>query len=246
MSDLIDITKRLADEVEAMTFSAPVSHVYNPLRYAWAPHAEYLTRYGKGHKEVLLLGMNPGPFGMAQTGVPFGEVDLVRNWLGIEAPVSRPRYEHPKRPVEGFACRRHEVSGQRLWSWAREGCGTPERFFARFFVINYCPLVFMEESGRNRTPDKLPMAEREALFARCDHALAAMVETLGAQQVIGVGRFAADRAASALTGRSVAVVVVPHPSPANPAANQGWARLMDTRLTELGITLPCIPTPLIK
>ncbi|CAK0770283.1 single-strand selective monofunctional uracil DNA glycosylase [Gammaproteobacteria bacterium] len=237
MPTLIDIAKDLADAVEDMTFSAPVSYVYNPLRYAWAPHAEYLTRFGEGRKNVILLGMNPGPFGMAQTGVPFGEVDLVRGWLGIEAPVERPRHEHPKRPVDGFACRRHEVSGQRLWGWARERCKTPERFFADFFVVNYCPLVFMEESGRNHTPDKLPTAERTALFALCDRALAATVETLGVQQVIGVGRFAEGRASVALAGRPVTVGVVPHPSPANPAANQGWARLMDARLTELGI--PC-------
>lgn len=114
---LLDIAKKMADEVDSMSFVAPVSHVYNPLRYAWVPHAEYLTRYGTGHKEVLLLGMNPGPFGMAQSGVPFGEVTVVRDWLGIEAPVTQPRHPHPKRPVAGFACQRHEISGQRLWGW---------------------------------------------------------------------------------------------------------------------------------
>jgi len=238
MPVLLDIARHLADAVENMTFAAPVSHVYNPLRYAWAPHAEYLTRFGKGHKEVVLLGMNPGPFGMAQTGVPFGEVNLVCGWLGIEAPVERPQREHPKRPIDGFACRRHEVSGQRLWGWARERYKTPEQFFARFFVVNYCPLVFMEESGRNYTPDKLPTKERQALFALCDQALAATVEVLGVQQVIGVGRFAESRAAAALAGRPVTVGVVPHPSPANPAANRGWAQLMDTRLAELGIPPP--------
>ena len=238
MTGLLDIARDLALELEGMRFAVPVSHVYNPLRYAWAPHAEYLTRYGKGQKEVILLGMNPGPFGMAQTGVPFGEVDLVRDWLGIEAPVDRPEQEHPKRPITGFACRRHEVSGQRLWGWARARCGTPDRFFARFFVMNYCPLVFMEDSGRNRTPDKLPMAEREALFACCDRALAAATARLGAQRVIGVGKFAEERARVALAGQSVAVATIPHPSPANPAANQGWAPLAERHLTALGVTLP--------
>ena len=226
---LFDIAEELALALDAMTFAAPVAHVYNPLRYAWAPHAEYLTRYGAGHKEVVLLGMNPGPFGMAQTGVPFGEVDLVRDWLGIEAPVGHPTCEHPKRPVQGFACRRHEVSGQRLWGWARARCGTADRFFERFFVANYCPLVFMEASGRNRTPDKLPIAEREALFRHCDRALVAMAEILCVQRMVGVGRFAADRAA---------VSMIPHPSPANPTANRGWSLLMEVRMAELGIALP--------
>ena len=36
-------------------------------------------------KRVVFLGMNPGPFGMAQVGVPFGEVAAVRDWLRIDA-----------------------------------------------------------------------------------------------------------------------------------------------------------------
>ena len=135
--------------------------------YARAPHEQYLRRYGDARpSRVLLMGMNPGPFGMAQTGVPFGDVRMVRDFLGIEAPVARPPREHPARPITGFACARSEVSGTRLWGWARDRFGTAERFFERFFVVNYCPLVFMEESGRNRTPDKLPPARAPAA-ARC-------------------------------------------------------------------------------
>src|SRR5690606_19431577 len=143
-----------------------------------------------GPKEVVLVGMNPGPFGMAQTGVPFGEVAAVRDWMGIEAAIGRPPEEHPKRPVLGFDCPRSEVSGARLWGWAKDRFGTPEAFFARFFVINYCPLVFLEESGRNRTPDKLPAAEREALTAVCDRALRDSIEVLSPQHVVGVGTWA--------------------------------------------------------
>ena len=169
---LVRIDRKLSKEVSALSFAEPVCHVYNPLDYARGPHEAFLKRYGEGPKEVLLLGMNPGPWGMAQTGVPFGDVGLVRDWLGITGKVSRPDGEHPKRRVEGFDCGRSEVSGSRLWGWARERFETPERFFARFFVINYCPLAFLEASGRNRTPDKLPKAEREALLgAVLDHRL---------------------------------------------------------------------------
>lgn len=115
--------------------------------------------------------MNPGPFGMAQTGVPFGEVELVRDWLGIDTKIGKPPREHPKRPIEGFACQRREISGQRLWGFARARFERPERFFARFFVWNYCPLLFLEASGRNLTPDKLRAAERAPLEAACDGAL---------------------------------------------------------------------------
>ncbi|OGA21861.1 MAG: single-stranded DNA-binding protein [Betaproteobacteria bacterium RIFCSPLOWO2_02_FULL_67_26] len=234
---LVDIARRLRDDVDRIEFAPPVAVVYNPLDYAWKPHRAYLERYGQGHPQVLLLGMNPGPFGMAQTGVPFGDVAMVRGWLGIDAPVGRPARMHPKRPVAGFHCGRGEVSGQRLWGWARATFGTPRRFFARFFIANYCPLAFMEESGRNRTPDKLPRAERAALFAACDTALRRTVAQLRPDYVVGVGRFAADRAAAAMEGTQIRLGVAPHPSPASPAANRGWAAQMTRALGDLGISV---------
>jgi single-strand selective monofunctional uracil DNA glycosylase len=229
------ITDELVRDLEGLRFGAPVSHVYNPLRYARAPYDLYLSRYGIAPKEVVLLGMNPGPWGMAQTGVPFGEVRLVRDWLRIDAPVGHPSREHPKRPVEGFSCRRSEVSGARLWGFARARFATPERFFERFFVANYCPLLFSEESGRNRTPDKLPAGEKEPLFAACDRALRRTVELLRPVRVVGVGRFAEGRARVALAGLDVEIGRISHPSPASPAANRGWERLVTEELGQQGI-----------
>lgn len=234
---LITIAADLARETDALSFGPPVTHVYNPLRYAWEPHVRYLDRYGGGRKEIILLGMNPGPWGMAQTGVPFGEIELVRDWLGIEAEVGIPDHVHPKRPIEGFRCRRSEVSGRRLWGWARARFGTPENFFRRFFVANYCPLVFVEQSGRNRTPDKLRKQERAPLLTTCDRALRRTVLLQQPRWVIGVGRFAAGRAAAVLSGTDVATGSVSHPSPANPLANRDWPALMDRELAELGIRL---------
>jgi single-strand selective monofunctional uracil DNA glycosylase len=129
------------------------------------------------------------------------------------------------------------VSGQRLWGWARENFRTPQRFFERFFVANYCPLAFIEASGRNRTPDKLPRIEQAALFKACDRALRRTVERLRAEHVVGVGRFAADRAAAALRGSGIKLGVMPHPSPASPAANRGWAAQATRALADLGIAL---------
>ena len=235
--ELVAIARRLRDDVARLKFTPPVDYVYNPLEYAWKSHRAYLERYGAGKPQVLLLGMNPGPFGMAQTGVPFGDVSMVRDWLGIEAVVARPRREHPRRPVAGFQCARGEVSGQRLWGWARDAFGNPQQFFARFFVVNYCPLVFMEASGRNHTPDKLPRAESAALFDACNEALRRSVERLRPEYVLGVGRFAADRAAAALKDMRVKLGVVPHPSPASPTANRGWAAQMTRALMAQGITI---------
>ena len=235
--ELVDIARRLRNDVGHLKFAKPVAYVYNPLDYAWKPHRDYLERYGGGRPRVILLGMNPGPFGMAQTGVPFGDIGMVRDWLGIEAPVEHPAREHPKRPVAGFHCPRGEVSGQRLWGWARDHFATPQRFFEKFFVANYCPLAFIEASGRNRTPDKLPRGERGALFAACDEALFRTVERLHPEHIVGVGRFAANRAAAALKGSGIKLGVMLHPSPASPAANRGWAAQATRALAGLGIKL---------
>lgn len=234
---LVAVGDALARRLVRLRFGPPVAHVYHPLRYARAPWREYVRRYGVGPREIVLIGMNPGPFGMAQTGVPFGEVALVRDWLGVEGPVARPRGEHPKRPVQGFACPRSEVSGARLWGWARDRFRTPERFFARFFVANYCPLLFLEASGRNLTPDKLRAADREPLLAACDAALRRTIELLEPRLVIGVGEWAAGRARAALADTGVAIGRIPHPSPASPPANRGWAALAERALAELGVRL---------
>ncbi len=233
--EMIKINRRLARQVDKLEFSAPVTHVYNPLNYARAPYEAYLKRFGGGTKEAVLLGMNPGPFGMAQTGVPFGDVEMVTQWLEIEAPVTKPPVEHPKRPVDGFDCPRQEISGKRVWTWAQERFGTPERFFERFFVMNYCPLIFIEASGKNRTPDKLKAAEREALFTICDRALREMVLLLNPRFAIGIGAFAEKRLLSALDDTTVVIDRILHPSPASPAANKGWAEQVDRKLRSIGV-----------
>ncbi len=234
MKSLVQLSRALNRAVGKLSFSEPVTHVYNPLEYARRPHELYLERFGASPKEVLLVGMNPGPFGMAQTGIPFGDVGFVRDWMGIEAKVDRPKAEHPKRPVLGFDCGRSEVSGSRLWGWARDTYGAREVFFERYFVANYCPLVFMEQSGRNRVPEKLPKAEREPLFAACDAALRRTVEHLQPKFVVGVGKFAEKKAKQVVGDLDIVVGSVPHPSPASPLANRGWAPLMTEALTDLG------------
>ena len=71
---LIDVSRRLSERVSLLRFAPPVTHVYNPLDYARRSHEAYLKKYGSSLRRVVLVGMNPGPFGMAQTGVPFGDV----------------------------------------------------------------------------------------------------------------------------------------------------------------------------
>ncbi len=229
--------RAVAKEAAARAFGEPVAYVYNPLDYAWEAHRLYLRRFARRGVRALLLGMNPGPFGMAQTGVPFGEVAAVRDWMGIRARIGRPGRAHPKRPVQGFDCPRSEVSGRRLYGWARDRFGPPERFFERFFVHNYCPLAFLEESGRNLTPDKLPKAEREDLLRICDRGLRKVVALLRPDLVIGIGTFAERRAREALAdgldGPLPGFGRILHPSPASPAANRGWAAQAERQLEAL-------------
>ena len=232
-----DITDSLVKASESLRFALPVAWVYNPLVYARNGYDAYCKAYGSGPKDVFLLGMNPGPWGMAQTGVPFGDAQMVKGWLGLNTPVSGPKKQHPKRPIQGLACHRAEVSGQRLWGWARDRFKNPDRFFKHFWVANYCPLVFMESSGRNRTPDKLPKAERNRLFEACDLALQLSVRLLKPRFVIGVGKFAEERAQHALEGSKVSIGRITHPSPANPKANRDWSRLIERELAVLGVRL---------
>ncbi len=235
---LAEITDDLVADLDGLTFGPPVTHVYNPLVYARAAWDLYCRKYGDGPKEVILVGMNPGPFGMAQCGVPFGEIAHVRDWLGIDVAVGKPPVEHPKRPVLGFECSRSEVSGRRLWGWAKDTYRTPQAFFDRYFIANYCPLVFMEDSGRNRVPEKLPKAEREPLFAACDRALRRTIELCRPRYVIGVGKFAEKKARQVVGDLDITIGSVPHPSPASPLANRGWAPLMTAALSQLGISQP--------
>ena len=253
--ELIEAAKRLCAMVSPLKFAAPVTHVYNPLEYAWGAHQLYLQRYGNSPKRVIFLGMNPGPFGMAQTGIPFGQIAAVREWLGITSRIDRPRKENPKRPVLGFDCHRSEVSGERLWGLFSKRFGIAPNFFREHIVMNYCPLAFVEESGRNRTPDKLKPTERERLFRACDEHLREVVGILEPEWIIGVGDFANKRAGEAIASmwegpqrpdetrelRSRGVTAAPavgqilHPSPACPASNRDWGSKATRQLQELRV-----------
>lgn len=232
---VIAAAERLRDAVNKLQFAPPVTHLYNPLDYAWAAHETYLRRHGNGRKRVVFLGMNPGPFGMAQTGVPFGEIAAVRDWLGISAAIKQPSNSHAKRPIQGFDCSRTEISGQRLWRLFAERFGSAEKFFVSHFVMNYCPLVFMENSGCNRTPDKLPAYEKIALFAACDEHLREVVDALQPEWLIGVGNFATKRAQNVFPNCLPRMGRILHPSPASPAANKNWAVLATKQLQKLGV-----------
>ncbi|HMJ55949.1 MAG TPA: uracil-DNA glycosylase family protein [Polyangiaceae bacterium] len=233
-SSLVSAAQRLHRRTSRLAFAAPVACVYAPLGYAWPIAEAYLERYGQGPKEVVFVGMNPGPFGMAQTGVPFGEVGFVRDWMNLRGRVARPKREHAKRPVLGLDCPRSEVSGARLWGAFARRFPDAQQFFRRAFVLNYCPLLFLAESGANITPDKLPVTERKALETACDEHLRDALSTLAPRTAIGVGQYATKKIES-LRIPHLHVAGIPHPSPASPAANRGWDELASRALRSAGV-----------
>jgi single-strand selective monofunctional uracil DNA glycosylase len=235
---LVERTKAFSAQVDGLRFTFD-AFVYNPLDYAWAMHEAYLRRYVHQGARVLFLGMNPGPFGMAQTGVPFGEVHAVRDWMGLDEPVGKPPAEHPARPVLGLGIGRSEVSGKRLWGLMAERFGSAGHFFASHAVMNYCPLVFVDagKSGRNIIPEKLPKEERLALESLCDAYLDDVISLVSPRHLVGVGRYAERKLAEAAArvAPSTPVAAILHPSPGNPQANAGWAEVVTRQLREANV-----------
>ncbi|NQT59788.1 MAG: single-stranded DNA-binding protein [Bacteroidetes bacterium] len=238
---VLDAAVKLRKDISKLQFREERKWIYNPLEYAWEPYKQYVKWYGNSRKKVLFLGMNPGPWGMAQTGIPFGEIGAVSDWLRIDAPINKPQKEHPKRPVAGYECNRSEVSGRRLWGLMVNKFTTPKIFFTENFVLNYCPLVFMEESGKNLTPDKLSKEEREPLDALCDAHLKTIIELLKPEFLVGVGKYAEKKFSLVVSRftedqkKKLRIVSVLHPSPASPAANRGWEAAAEKQLKEAAV-----------
>jgi single-strand selective monofunctional uracil DNA glycosylase len=234
---LIEEIKLLNRKLKKIKFPDTAAFVYNPLDYAITPMELYFRNYANTPKQTLFLGMNPGPFGMMQTGVPFGEVSIVKNWLKLEAPVKSPKHQHPKRPIQGFSCTKSEVSGKRLWGLFSEKYSNPKSFFKSHFVLNYCPLGFLEEGGKNLTPDKFPKSIQAEIFEPCDQYLKNTVHILEAKNLVGVGDFAFKRFKEVFKDEESKyhICKILHPSPASPLANKNWAGDVKQSLEELGI-----------
>ncbi len=226
MEQLIRAAASLCDDVgpigRRLVSEGSVDVCYNPLDYAWDVHEAYLRRMGSNDARTVILGMNPGPHGMGQMGIPFAATSVVRDLLGITGiPVNQPETADPRRPVVGLKYPREEVSGTRLWGLLAEHYGDAGAIASRVFLVNHCPLMlFSGPRATNITPDKVTGSTAQALLKRCDQHLREVVSVLNAERVIGVGKFAESRARSALAHEVVEVVGCWHPSPASPLANR--------------------------
>lgn len=230
---LVDAAARLRDAVEGLSLESP-AYTYDPLAYAWAPHEAYLRRYGAKQGRFVFVGMNPGPWGMAQTGVPFADVAWAHGWMGIIGPVDAPARTHPKRPVLGYASTRSDPTGGKFYGWAKRRFGTADRFFADFAVLNLCPLMFLDAEGRNVTLAQLRKSDLDKLMSACDAWLREALDALAPRAILPMGAVVEERVRD--LAPSAPVHAVRHPSPANPANNAGWGDEVDALLAEATVT----------
>ena len=226
VGQLIRAAASLRDDVgpigSRLVSEGSVDVCYNPLEYAWDAHEAYLRRMGDSGARTIVLGMNPGPHGMGQVGIPFAATSVVRDLLEITGiPVNQPKAVDPRRPVVGLEYPREEVSGTRLWGLLAERYGDADAIASHVFLVNHCPLMlFSGPRATNITPDKIAGPTAQELLERCDEHLREVVSILNTERVIGVGKFAESRARSALDDGTIEVVGCWHPSPASPLANR--------------------------
>ncbi|KAI5718898.1 hypothetical protein M8J76_001952 [Diaphorina citri] len=239
---VLNIEKQLIRELtnSNITYEFPVEYVYNPLDYAFELHSKYVYKYCNSKKKILFLGMNPGPWGMVQCGIPFGEVKAVKGFLNIEGKVNQPEKFHKDRPIKGLDCPRSEISGKRLWELASQlSDGKAADFFKHAYVHNYFPLAFVSKTATNITPAELKNKTTiEKLNSICDKSLSDIVKHLGIETVIAIGKFAETRAEKALKSNrifTVKVTSISHPSPRNPASNKNWVENTTKKLKDLGV-----------
>lgn len=287
--NLIQDTRVFSDALDRLSRPAGVSHVYNPLAYMRRAHEQWLAQfevfvdyqgesvscatYEKSPDEFaratqsrpyLILGMNPGPWGMVQTGVPFGDVANANTILGyrrgdqIPAPDPDRVTLHPKRPVQGFACTRREASGERLWGglckvWEKPAFDANvheiDAVLADCFAVNYCPLAYFADDGKgtNVTPDAfrksgpyrdLPYAND--LDALCSSYIAAIMQAFRTRVVLAVGRYAETMAKVIVTSAMPAdvrpkVVYLTHPSPLATRSAGEWAAMAQREMSAAGV-----------
>ncbi len=210
-------------------------YIYNPLIYAKEMFYEYIREYVDSPTKYFFLGMNPGPFGMAQTGIPFGEVNTVKEYLKINKPIYKPEREHPNRKVEGLSIVRSEISGLRLWNLFKTYYPNPKDMKKNIYVANYCPLLFLSKvkTAKNITPNKLSKETREMLDSVCDRYLFETIDLLKCEKLIGIGKYAEKK----LKNDTIPYFSILHPSPASPLANKGWSEKVEIQLEANGVRL---------
>ena len=140
--------------------------VWNPGRYGERWHRRFRETYPPGPNPVLLLGLNPGPYGMGQTGIPFTDIRRLESDLPELA--ARLRTDGESIGLPGLAPpdlrrrldRTFESSSIRVYRFLRLAGGSAGAGWRRVVAANPCPMLFMEGTV-NRTPADLRRALRK-------------------------------------------------------------------------------------
>ncbi|XP_054745917.1 single-strand selective monofunctional uracil DNA glycosylase [Anastrepha obliqua] len=212
-----------------------ITHVYNPVEYASGLHCAYLQKFLDGPKRVMFVGMNPGPNGMGQTGVPFGNILTVRNEMSLSGSVQQPPSVHVKRPVRGFECSIEEPSGVRIWSLFKKLAGGSLNTFGRqCFVHNFCPLIFYDNAGRNITPSELKGDYKEKIGKECLDVLDLELDLVKPEILVAVGLYMYGMVSRSRHAKDLKIYKLPHPSPRS-LNNQNWPEKAEQLLLELDL-----------
>lgn len=232
--------------------------VVNPGSYGERWHARFRRTYPLRRNPLLFCGLNPGPYGMAQTGVPFTDLKRLRAELPrlateLEATGSAlvPPGLAPA-PLRPFLTRTFESSSVRVYRFLALVRETAEAALRDVVFVNPCPLLFVERrSGENRTPADLPRELRRAagtaragleraarLMAAFDAArlevVTRAVERLEPRGAVLLGRDVAAVIGDSLRARLGARAVVEWEHPAR-AVPDRWARGLASELRRRGL-----------
>jgi single-strand selective monofunctional uracil DNA glycosylase len=215
--------------------------VLDPSRYGERWHAPFRRLYPPRARPLLVFGLNPGPYGMAQTGIPFTDLKRLAQGLprlAAELARSGERLSLPglaPSSLQPFLTRTFESSSVRVHRFLRLAHGSAERAFREVVFVNPCPLLFIDRAlGENRTPADLPRALRAGVDEARVEVVSVAVARLRARGAIVLGRDAAAALSVPLRARlgERAVVEWEHPARAVPDI---WARGLLAALRRRGL-----------
>jgi len=243
---VVNATRLLSARLEPVRAALPAAGLkavaaIDPTSYAFGNYTRFMQLAASGPRLALFVGMNPGPHGMAQTGIPFGDVDTARVLLGgadtIDPLPGLRAASGAAWDCKGLAYHRGEQSGMRLWSALSQLCGSPQAALERCCIVNYCPLYMVGPELENITPSDLPRRHdiTRALEAACDEHLRQLVLGLEVKTVLSFGSYAHASARRALSGFPVDFYTTPHPSPRRGSAAEWIASALPLLAGVLGV-----------
>jgi len=208
--------------------------VWNPALYALDIYQEYLTKFPPEPGAILALGLNPGPYGMAQTGIPFTDCRTASGALGMEMTI-------PGKAPDDLISRLKKANGKWRGTYERSSLGM-YRFlilawgdiktaYRNWFVGNPCPLLFLDPERWNVTPADPRLRRMKEVGELRQRAVIGFSEILNPRGIVCFGKDVA-KAVGEVAIRQVGpdrVVFYEHPARAVP---EKWAAGLLQELTQ--------------